>query len=89
MLVEAIVGQMDMLLIVCLDMNGVFLRGETRHPLVVQICHQRIEWRHRDVQTNVEFVTVDEVRVGDVFGNQQDGAEWNFFWLKDVILLSN
>jgi len=65
LLVDAVVGQMHVLILL-VDLLRVRFRGESRQTLLMHVDAQGFVRRHTHIDPQVEFVAVNEQRVGDV-----------------------
>ena len=65
LLVDAVVGQMHVLILL-VDLLRVRFRGESRQTLLMHVDAQGLVRRHTHIDPQVEFVAVNEQRVGDV-----------------------
>ena len=66
MFVEAVVGQMHVLVLQIAGVIHVALGGKPHQPLVEHVDPQRVETRHQHVQPQVKLVPIDEHWISDV-----------------------
>ena len=62
LLVDAVVGQVGEQVLHLRALVGVFIRGEPHKPVIVEIQPQRVYGGYQQVQAEVEFSFVNEVR---------------------------
>ena len=68
LLVDAIVSQVSEQILHLRAFVGVFIRGEPHEPVIIEIQPQRVNGGYQQVQAEVEFSFINEVRPRNISG---------------------